>query len=62
MHLKSPASGYKKNSSQQSTEETSPGHIVFINALLRGSLTFISVLEQAIIRDGILSQMEAVLI
>lgn len=41
MHIKSPASGYKKNSSQQSTEETSLRHIVFINALLRGSLTSI---------------------
>lgn len=36
MHIKSPASGY-----QQSTEETSLGPTVFINALLRGSLTFI---------------------
>lgn len=57
-----PASGYKQNSSQSSTEETSPGHTGFLNALLTGSLTFIWVMAPAIISGAVLNQMEAALI
>uniref|UniRef100_A0A8C9FIT8 Uncharacterized protein n=1 Tax=Pavo cristatus TaxID=9049 RepID=A0A8C9FIT8_PAVCR len=53
--IKSPASGYKQNFSQRSTEETFIGLTLFLNALL-------SVLVLAINRGGVLNQMEACLI
>lgn len=50
--IKSPASGHKQNFSQRSTEETFVGLTLFLNALL-------TVLVLAIIRGGVLNQMEA---